>query len=354
MKRKVFELANGDSMYIEIWEKNLLEIEKLDTEQLYVSPGWIDLHTHCYSPNQYVGDEIDKIGVTQGVSIVVDAGSIGVEQLEEFKEYRKTANTSSYIFMNISNIGLSVENELSNINDIDILRFMDVYKHNKDLIKGIKVRLSKKVMDKKRIEPIVIAKYLSEEVGLPIMVHVGNPGLEINNIIKFLGKGDIITHCFHGKELNILNSSPTIIENIIEKQNEGMLLDLGHGSASFSSSITLKALEHGIKADTISSDIYRRNRINGKVKSLPNVMTKMMNLGYSLPEIIEGVTTRPAAVLGLSSKLDPNSDQGITLFSIKNVSEIEMDSNNNKIKISKRIVPHAVIKNGKMYLVQED
>ncbi len=48
----------------------------------YVSSGWIDLHVHAFEEFDPYGDAIDKIGVEQGVTTVVDAeawGRIGLE-----------------------------------------------------------------------------------------------------------------------------------------------------------------------------------------------------------------------------------------------------------------------------------
>lgn len=355
MKLSNLKTVKGENIEIELYDKydgNF--VANLKNKQLWISPGWIDLHTHCFAENDYVGDEIDTIGVNQGVSVIVDAGSIGTRQLEKFKEYKKKYKTTVYLFMNISNIGLDVENELADLNNIDIIEFKDSYLENRDLIKGIKIRLSKKVMDKRRLEPIIIARYLSNDIELPIMVHVGNPGLQINEIIPFLKEDDIITHCFHGKEKNILNSSPNIINQILDKQENGLKLDVGHGSASFSADILLNAGKEGIKLNTISSDIYKRNRINGKVKSLSNVMTKILNLNYSLEEVIDAVTISPAQVLNLECNYDPYSELGVTLFEVIDVNETRKDSLEKDIEIFKKIIPIAVIKKGIIHVVQED
>ena len=49
----------------------------------YVSAGWIDSHVHCTQ----IADlprRADAIGVAQGVTTVVDAGSTGADHIDDF------------------------------------------------------------------------------------------------------------------------------------------------------------------------------------------------------------------------------------------------------------------------------
>ena len=41
-------------------------------EQVHVSAGWIDGHTHCYPASPIYHDEPDKVGVESGVTTVID------------------------------------------------------------------------------------------------------------------------------------------------------------------------------------------------------------------------------------------------------------------------------------------
>ena len=66
------------------------------------------------------------------------------------------------------------------------------------------------------------------------------------------------------------------------------------------------AKAQGIKPDTISTDIYRGNRIHGPVYSLANVMTKFLYLGYSLQEVVSAVTDHAKRMVAPSGAW-PNS-----------------------------------------------
>lgn len=56
----------------------------LDCSGLYGSSGWIDLHVHAVPELDPYGDVIDEIGVKQGVTTVVDAGSCGADRIGDF------------------------------------------------------------------------------------------------------------------------------------------------------------------------------------------------------------------------------------------------------------------------------
>ena len=75
----------------------------------------------------------------------------------------------------------------------------------------------------------------------------------------------------------------------------------------------------GIKFNTISTDIYRENRINGPVYSMSNVLTKFLHLGYSLEEVVNGVTINAARWLQRPElgRIEIGDKANLTLFSVE-------------------------------------
>ncbi len=53
----------------------------------YLTPGWIDLHTHVYAGATTFGIKADALCLATGVTTVVDAGSPGWTNLRGFLEY---------------------------------------------------------------------------------------------------------------------------------------------------------------------------------------------------------------------------------------------------------------------------
>ena len=62
----------------------------------YVSAGWIDSHVHCYPNSPIYHDEPDSVGIATGVTTVVDAGSTGADDVDDF--YTITRNASTEVF----------------------------------------------------------------------------------------------------------------------------------------------------------------------------------------------------------------------------------------------------------------
>ena len=52
--------------------------------EYYVSAGWIDSHVHCYPKSPIYHDEPDSVGIATGVTTVVDAGSTGADDIDDF------------------------------------------------------------------------------------------------------------------------------------------------------------------------------------------------------------------------------------------------------------------------------
>ena len=69
-----------------------------DYSGTYVSSGWIDLHVHAFPGFEPYGDEIDEIGVKQGVTILVDAGSCGADQIADLIQSQYAAKTNLLAF----------------------------------------------------------------------------------------------------------------------------------------------------------------------------------------------------------------------------------------------------------------
>lgn len=296
----------------------------VDIRENYLTPGWIDLHTHIYYGATDIGVNPDRIGPVTGPVMLVDAGSAGEANFEGFKEYIvKPRKYHIKSFLNIASIGLVASNrvsELESSNPIDLNRTKNVVEQNRDIIKGIKIRASKAILHKEGSKYVKIAKSFATTLNLPLIIHVGEPPMLLEDVINdILGPGDMLTHCFHGKVGGNLLSQPEFTDLYKEAQSKGVLLDIGHGAASFSYERVKHALENDIKPFSISTDLHVYN-VEGPVWDMPAVMSKMYALGLTLKEIITMVTTNPAEFLGLKDWGETKEGQpaNFTAFELKN------------------------------------
>ena len=324
--------------------------------ECYVSAGWIDTHVHCYPKSPIYHDQPDSVGIATGVTTVVDAGSTGADDIDDFYTLTREAATEVYALLNISRVGLIAQNELANMVNIDADAVREAVKRHPDFIVGLKARMSSSVVGENGITPLDRAKAMQAQNGdLPLMVHIGNNPPDLDEIAERLSAGDIITHCYNGKPNRILTPQGELRASVMRAISRGVRLDVGHGTASLSFAVAKRAIELGILPHTISSDIYCRNRISGPVHSLANVMSKFLAIGMSLPQVIECVTANAADGLRLKQKgrLQIGLDADLTLFTLKRQPTVLVDAENDSLQAEQLLVPLAAIRAGKGYMTEQ-
>lgn len=322
----------------------------------YLSAGWIDSHVHCYPKSPIYHDEADAIGVAHGVTTVVDAGSTGAEHIDDFYRLTRAAQTQVYALINIARTGIVTQNELADMTQIDGEAVQQAVARLPDFIVGLKARISSSVVGENGVQPLIKAKAIQQQTGgLPLMVHIGNNPPNLDQIADLLTTGDIITHCFNGKPNRILTPQGELKAAVKQAIARGVKLDVGHGSASFSFEVARAAIAQGILPDTISSDIYCRNRLAGPVHNLAHVMSKFFSVGMTLPQVIDCVTVNAAAGLRLQRKgqLKVGYDADLTVFSVKEETRPFIDSEGEQVAGEKHLVPLAAVVAGTWIATEE-
>ncbi len=317
-------------------------------QKVFVSSGWIDMHVHAFPEFDPYGDEVDEIGYKTGVTTVIDAGSTGADRITDLVRSCENSKTNVFAFLNISRIGLKRVDELSDISWLDEGELMKAISKYGDFVVGLKARISKSVVGPNGVEPLKIARKFSAETGLPLMVHIGSGPPDIKEVLQLLEKKDIITHFLNGKANNLFDEREEPLPELIKAIERGVHLDVGHGTASFSFKTAEMAKKRGIGFNTISTDIYRKNRENGPVFNMANVLTKFLYLGYPLKEVIDAVTVNAAAWLNKPElgRVSAGDIANLTLFSIENEPTLLLDSEGEKRMAEKSVVVKGVVING--------
>ncbi|MCJ7841336.1 amidohydrolase/deacetylase family metallohydrolase [Lederbergia sp. NSJ-179] len=351
------KLVNKEKIDIVINDGRLIEItapghgigeQVINLSGHYVSSGWIDLHVHAFPEFDPYGDEIDEIGIKQGVTTIVDAGSCGADRIADLVGNGKESKTNLLAFLNISKIGLQRVDELSNLDWIDREKVIQAVQQYPDEIVGLKARVSRSVVGGNGIEPLHIAEQLSKDTSLPLMVHIGSAPPKIEEVLALLKEGDVMTHYLNGKTNNLFDEKGAPLPEFLEAIQRGIHLDVGHGTASFSFQIAEAAKRYDIGLDTISTDIYRGNRVNGPVFSMANVLSKFLYLGYSLEEVIAAVTNHAARWLKKPElgRIQVGDSANLTIFTVQNKPIELVDSEGEKRTSDKRIETKGVVVNG--------
>ena len=86
-------------------------------------------------------------------------------------------------------------------------------------------------------------------------------------------------------------------------KKRGVIFDVGHGGGSFDYTMAEPAIAQGAPPDTISSDIHVFSGNTPGMPFLTWVMSKFLNLGFTLEQVVAMATINPARVIGRLPKL---------------------------------------------------
>ena len=293
----------------------------IDATGQIVTPGLVDLHTHVFHKLTYWGIDPDPVGSRSGVTTWNDAGSVGALTVEGFRDFIvRPARVGITAFVNISSIGLVCDDyECANpwYLDVDLLR--RIVERNRDVVLGVKVRMGNLVpLVGDPLEPLRRARQAADECELPLMMHISFGPPTIDEVLPFLKPKDVLTHCFTGHAMKIVDDAGELLDVARRAWESGVVFDVGHGTGSFSFETAEAVMGNGRKPDVISTDLHQLS-VNGPMFDLPTTLSKFLHLGMSLAEVIEAATVRPAGVLGLEREigtLQPGSRADVALFKL--------------------------------------
>ncbi len=274
--------------------------EVVDATGLIVTPGLLDLHVHVFPSVSHFGIEPDHSNIGKGVTTAVDAGSAGALTFPFFRKHIiGMADTRLYSLLNISSTGMISPKvgELEDIRLADVEAAVDAGRANRDVIVGIKARLSRSTAGENDVDALERALEAAEALGVFVMIHVGGTRSPMEKLVNMLRPGDVVTHSYHGNDYGILDDAGRVIEGIREAQRKGVVFDVGHGAGSFSFDVAERALSEGFDPGNISSDIHIYN-IEGPVFDQVTTISKFMWLGMSLEDVVRLTTESTARIIG--------------------------------------------------------
>ena len=332
--------------------------EVWDARGYLVTPGLIDLHVHVFHDISHYGIEPDPSCLARGATTVVDAGSAGADTFSGFRRFViDVSETRIFAYLNISSQGLLSRRigEFENPDYAHVGDACDMIEQHRDVIKGIKVRLTQPhiVSERSGMIPLYHAREAADAVGLPFMVHPQRAWCgEIDGVLECMREGDIVTHCFHGMGSCLLDEQGQIRPAVWEARERGVVFDVGHGGGSFRWEVAEQAMAQGFPPQTISSDLHTYN-LHRQVFDLPTTVNKFLYLGLTLDEAIAGVTAAPAQILGMAGELGTlqvGAGGDAVVFELCE-GEFPLEDSAGTVRLGKqKIVPLRVVKEGRFIL----
>ncbi len=329
--------------------------EFIDAEGRMVTPGLVDLHTHCaYGLRNGIWP--DPIAARSGTTTWVDAGTFAYPHVDGFRRFiveRSQARIFGFVYLYPSSRNPDIDPVEYVRNSLD--RTGRAAADNPDIVLGVKIQVGSNMNGRYSLEFLKLARQLCDKYGLRLLAHISFAPPETDEVMALMRPGDIVTHCFNTHTLGILDSqSGKIRDSVREARLRGVLFDVGHGVGSFNFEVARKALDQGFLPDSISTDIYNLN-VDGPVYDFPTTMSKLLHLGMSFEDVLRCSTANPAQVVRPIPKLGTlqvGAPADIALLTIEEGAFELIDSQENKVTAKRKIKSHATICRGKR-MVQE-
>jgi dihydroorotase len=271
----------------------------IDAQGLTVTPGFVDIHTHVYAgtglKEAYNGDNSvypDGFTFRSCVTTVADAGSSGWRDFPDFKDrIIDRVRTRVFAFLNIVGGGMAGKIPEQNIDDMNPEAAAATVKKYPGVIVGIKTA-HYEGPDWTAVDRAEAAA-ISAQVPLMVDFGVFRPERPYEELVtRKLRPGDISTHMYLDA-VPMTDSNGKVFPYLFEARKRGVVFDVGHGGGSFVFSHAVPAVQQGFVPDSISTDLHVVS-MNAGMKDMTNVMSKFLNLGMSLEDVILRSTWNPA------------------------------------------------------------
>ena len=162
---------------------------------------------------------------------------------------------------------------------------------NRDMVVGVKARLSANVAGPNDIEALRRAQEAASAFGLPVMIHIGQSVSPMRaNFAAAQARRHRHPHVCAAAERHPRRQRPPAAGGAAARRR-GVIFDFGNGvTGHFNWDMVERATKQGFWPDTLSTDWSTTSRTTGVV-DFPNVMSKFLMFG--MPLAAGGGAARP-------------------------------------------------------------
>jgi dihydroorotase len=333
-----------------------LGVKVIDAKGMYVTPGLIDLHVHVFSGTnlnqQYMNGPSsvwpDGFTFRSGVTTVGDAGSSGWRTFPEFKKnIIDISKTRVLVFLNIVGDGMGEHQQ--DVNDMDPNKAAEIAIANKKDVVGFKSAH----FGGNPFIPLDSAVKAGNIANMPVMLDLTYPSKPAISTVedlfmKHLRPGDIFTHMYR-LTFPFLYVNDKVSPLALAAQKRGILFDIGHGGNGFTFARAIPSVKQGFLPYSISTDLHATS-MNAGMKDMPNIMSKFLNMGIPLKDVILRSTWNPAKEIKREElgNLSVGSVADIAIFTLKKGDFGFIDSHNYLLKGTQKLETELTIRSGKI------
>ncbi|MCE7073240.1 amidohydrolase/deacetylase family metallohydrolase [Dyadobacter sp. CY327] len=353
---KVMDVAVSKGVIVKVSDKINEPAERtIDAKGLFVTPGFIDMHTHVFVgphaglfANGVNSVSPDDFTFRSGVTTVVDAGTSGWRSFPLFKkQVIDQSKTRILAFINIAGDGMTGAEHEQNIADMVPDSALMVINQHADLIVGVKIGH----YNGADWTPYDNAIKLARQVEKPLFVECHLPQYSLQDQLARLSAGDMITHTFENikERMPIIGEDGKVRPFVLEAKKRGVLFDLGHGGAGFWFDQAAPAIKQGFAPNSFGTDLHRFS-MNSAMKDMANVMSKFMALGLSLHDVVQIATWNAAQAIKHEElgNMKAGNVADLAIFRVRDGQFGFTDSGGKSIAGSKKLEIEMTIRDGKI------
>ena len=263
----------------------------VDASGLLITPGLIDLTAHIDSAGAWSNVNPDHPALRSGVTTVVDAGSTGYKNFEAFKtRVIDRARVRVLAFLNLAAEGIAASGLTPRGFDPAATAAMAL--RYPDIVVGVRAP-SGEALDWEPLDRTLRAASGAKSIVLadPGAAPAGQAGA----LLARLRAGDVVTFLY-GLRTPLLNAEGQIQPAFEEARRRGVLFDLGHGNDGLWFRIAAPAIAAGFFPDTVSTAMDKSSLLLPRA-NMAATLSKLLNLGMPIEQLIERATLRPARAL---------------------------------------------------------
>jgi dihydroorotase len=150
-------------------------------------------------------------------------------------------------------------------------------------------------------------------------------------------------------DVPMFDANGILLPYLAEARKRGVKFDLGHGIGNFNFPIVVPAIRQGWLPDAISTDLHADSMIQA-AKDLTNLMSKVMNIGVPLEQIIKLTTAEPAKLMNKESlgHLTPGAGADVSVLRVRKGEFGYLDIRNLRMSGKERLECELTIRDGKV------
>jgi dihydroorotase len=319
--------------------------ETIDARGKIVVPGLLDIHTHAARVK-----DGPALCLADGVTGFVDAGSQGADRIGETIAIAKSAPQPCRVLINIGRAGILPDGDTMDISRADVGAAREAVAKNRDVIAGVKARLSRDVAGANDYEVLRRAQEVASSFHLPVMIHMGQTVSPLGKLLDLLKPGDIVTHMFAPPPNSIIDENGRMLPEVLAARRRGVWFDLGNGrTGHLRWDIVQSVLQAGFWPDTFSTDWTPEGR-SAQVIDFPNVMSKFLDFGMPLDQVIARATINPSRVFDVfrdRGTLKVGAPADVAVLELRQGSFEFVDNYGNKRMGRQRLFPSKTVLGGK-------